>query len=104
VPVEVEVRGWNWMAAALVFSGIRWRFLVLDEIVHTCINIIGVQRTGRLNRATSEFVSVRLDPDGVQSGHKDIYWFGHERSYVQWISLRFMLPCTRVLVVGVTNF
>jgi hypothetical protein len=40
----------------------------------------------------------------VQSGHKDVYWFGHERPYVQWISLRFMLSCTRVLVVGVTSF
>jgi hypothetical protein len=40
----------------------------------------------------------------VQSGHKDVYWLGHERPYVQWISLRFVLPCSRVLVVGVTSF
>jgi hypothetical protein len=40
----------------------------------------------------------------VQSGHKDVYWFGHERPYVQWVSLRFVLLCTRVLVVGVTSF
>jgi hypothetical protein len=92
------------MAAALIFSRIWWRFLVSDEIVRTCINIIGVHRTGRLNGVTSEFVSARLDPDGVQSRHKDVYWFRHERPYVQWVSLRFMLPCTGVLVVGVTSF
>jgi hypothetical protein len=40
----------------------------------------------------------------VQSGYKDVYWFGHERPYVQWVSLRFVLPCTRVLAVGVTSF
>jgi hypothetical protein len=34
--------------------------------------------TGVLGRATSEFVSARLDPDGVQSGHKGVYWFGQE--------------------------
>jgi hypothetical protein len=40
----------------------------------------------------------------VQSRHKDIYWFRHKRPYVQCVSLRFMLPCTGVLVVGVTSF
>jgi hypothetical protein len=40
----------------------------------------------------------------MQSRHKDVYWFGHERPYIQWVSLRFMLPCTGVLVVGVTSF
>jgi hypothetical protein len=40
----------------------------------------------------------------VQSGHKDVYWFGHERPYIQWVSLWFVLPCTKVLVVGVTSF
>jgi hypothetical protein len=40
----------------------------------------------------------------VQRGHKDIYWFGHKQPYVQWVSLRFVLPCTGVLVVGVTSF
>jgi hypothetical protein len=40
----------------------------------------------------------------VQSGHKDVYWFGHERPYVQWVSMRIVLPCTGVLVVGVTSF
>jgi hypothetical protein len=40
----------------------------------------------------------------VQSGHKDVYWFRHERPYVQWVSLRFMLPCTEVLVVGLISF
>jgi hypothetical protein len=40
----------------------------------------------------------------VQSEHKDVYWFGHERPYVQWVSLRLMLPCTGVLIVGVTSF
>jgi hypothetical protein len=68
------------------------------------VPIVCVYRTGYLNGATSEFVSERLDPDGVQSGHKDIYWFGHERPYVQWVLLRFVLPCTGVLVVGVTRF
>jgi hypothetical protein len=40
----------------------------------------------------------------VQSGHKDVYWFGHERPYVQWVSLRFVLPCTGVLIIGITTF
>jgi hypothetical protein len=40
----------------------------------------------------------------VQSEHKDVYWFGHEWPYVKWVSLRFMLPCTGVLVVGVISF
>jgi hypothetical protein len=26
----------------------------------------------------SEFVSARLGPDGVQSVHKGLYWFGQE--------------------------
>jgi hypothetical protein len=50
------------------------------------------------------FLSARLDPDGVQNGHKDVYGFGHERPYVQWDSLWFMLPCTGMLVVGVQPF
>jgi multidrug transporter EmrE-like cation transporter len=53
---------------------------------------------------TSEFVSTRLDPDDVQSGHKGIYWFGQEWSYVQWILLLLVLSCTGVLVVGITSF
>jgi hypothetical protein len=57
-----------------------------------------------VNSVTSEFVPVRLGPNYVQSGHKDVYWFGHERPYIQWVSLRFVLPCTGVLVVGVTSF
>jgi hypothetical protein len=68
------------------------------------LQVVGVYKTGCLNRATSEFVSARLDPDGVQSGHNDVYWFGHERPYVQWVLLRLVLPCTEVLVVGVTSF
>jgi hypothetical protein len=52
----------------------------------------------------SEFVSADLGPDGVQSGHMGLYWFGHEWPYVQWILLLLVLPCTRVLVVGVTSF
>jgi hypothetical protein len=52
----------------------------------------------------SEFVSARLDPDGVQSGHKGVYWFGQERPYVQWVLLLLVWPCTGVLVVGVTRF
>jgi hypothetical protein len=32
-----------------------------------------VSRNGGLGRVTSEFVSVRLGPDGVQSGHKGLY-------------------------------
>jgi hypothetical protein len=40
----------------------------------------------------------------MQSGHKDVFWFEHEQPYVQWILLRFMLPCTGVLIVGVTSF
>jgi hypothetical protein len=47
---------------------------------------------------------VRLGPDDVQSGHKGVYWFGQEWPYVQWILLLLMLPCTGVLVVGVTSF
>jgi hypothetical protein len=43
-------------------------------------------------------------PDGVQSGHKGVYWFGHERPYVQWILLLLVLPYTGMLVVGVTSF
>jgi hypothetical protein len=53
---------------------------------------------------TSEFVSARLDPNGVQSGHKDVYWFKHKWPYVQWVSLRFVLSYTEVLIIGVTNF
>jgi hypothetical protein len=60
--------------------------------------------TGCLNRVTSGFISAHLVPDGVQTKHKDVYWFRHERPYIQWVSLRFMLPCTGVLVVGVTSF
>jgi hypothetical protein len=52
----------------------------------------------------SKFVSARLGLDGVQSGHKDVYWFGHERPYVQWVLLLLVLPYTRVLIVGVTSF
>jgi hypothetical protein len=45
-----------------------------------------------------------LGLDGVQSIHKDVYWFGHEQPYVQWVLLLLVLPCTGVLVVGVTSF
>jgi hypothetical protein len=48
----------------------------------------------------SKFISARLGLDGVQSGHKDIYWFRHERPYVQWVLLLLVLLCTGVLVVG----
>jgi hypothetical protein len=44
---------------------------------------MSVPRNGGLGRATSEFVSARLGPDGVQSGHKDLYWFGQEWPYIQ---------------------
>jgi hypothetical protein len=57
-----------------------------------------------LNRTTSKFVSARRGLDGVQSGHKDVYWFGHERPYVQWVLLWLVLPCTGVLVARVTSF
>jgi hypothetical protein len=52
----------------------------------------------------SEFVSAHLGLGGVQSRHKGVYWFGQERPYVQWVLLLLMLPCTGVLVVGVTSF
>jgi hypothetical protein len=39
---------------------------------------VSMFRNGGLGRATSEFVSARLDSDGVQSGHKSLYWFGQE--------------------------
>jgi hypothetical protein len=52
----------------------------------------------------SKFVSARLGSDGVQSGHKDVYWFGHEWPYVQWVLLLLILPCIGVFVVGVTSF
>jgi hypothetical protein len=57
-----------------------------------------------LNRATSEFISARLGLDGVQYGHKDVYRFRHERPYIQWVSLRFVLPSTGVLVAGLQAF
>jgi hypothetical protein len=37
-------------------------------------------------------------------GYKNVYWFGQERPYVQRIRLLLVLPCTGVLVVGVTSF
>jgi hypothetical protein len=52
----------------------------------------------------SEFVSARLGPNGVQSGHKGVYWFWQEWPYVQWILLLLVLSCIGVLVVGVTSF
>jgi hypothetical protein len=63
-----------------------------------------VSRNGGLGRVMSEFVSMRLGPDGVQSGHKGLYWFRQECPYVQWVLLLLVLPCTGVLVVGVTSF
>jgi hypothetical protein len=36
------------------------------------------RKLGVLDRATSEFVSARVGPDGVQSGYKGLYWFGQE--------------------------
>jgi hypothetical protein len=62
------------------------------------------RESGGLNKATSKFVFMRLGLDGVQSGHKDVYWFGHERPYIQWVLLLLVLPCTGVLVVVVTSF
>jgi hypothetical protein len=62
------------------------------------------RKPGGLDRATSEFVSARLGPNSVRSGHKGVYWFGQEWPYVQWILLLFVLPCTGVLVVGVISF
>jgi hypothetical protein len=52
----------------------------------------------------SKFVSAHLGLDGVQSGHKDVYWFEHEWPYVQWVLLLLVSPCTGVLVIGVTSF
>jgi hypothetical protein len=52
----------------------------------------------------SEFVTVHLGLDGVQSGHKDVYWFWQERPYVQWVLWLLVLPYTGVLLVGVTSF
>jgi hypothetical protein len=52
----------------------------------------------------SEFVSTRLGPDGVQNGHKGLYWFGQEWPYVQWILSLPVLLCTEVFVVGVISF
>jgi hypothetical protein len=46
---------------------------------------------------TSRFVTTRLGPDGVQSGHKDVYWFGPN------IPTSIVLLYTRVLVEGVTS-
>jgi hypothetical protein len=40
----------------------------------------------------------------VQRRHKDVYWFGHERPYVQWVLRLLVLPCSGVLVVRVTSF
>jgi hypothetical protein len=48
-------------------------------------------------------VTARLGLDGMQSGHKSLYWFGQECPYVQWVLLLLVLPCTGVLVVGVTS-
>jgi hypothetical protein len=63
-----------------------------------------VSRKSGPDRATSKFVFARLDPDGVQSGHKGLYWFRQELPYVQWVSLLLVLLCTKVLVVWVTSF
>jgi hypothetical protein len=52
----------------------------------------------------SEFVSMHLGQDGVQCGHKGLYWFGQKYPYIQWMLLLLMLLCTRVLVIGVTSF
>jgi hypothetical protein len=35
---------------------------------------------------------------------KGVYWFGQEWPYVQWVLVLLVLPCTRVLVVGVASF
>jgi hypothetical protein len=64
---------------------------------------LSVSRTV-LDTKTSKFVSARLGPDGVQCGHKGLYWFGQRCPYVQWILLLLVLPCTGVLVVGVISF
>jgi hypothetical protein len=64
---------------------------------------LSVSRTA-LDTKTSEFVSARLGLDGVQYGHKGLYWFGQRFPYVQWILLLLVLPYTRVLIVGVQAF
>jgi hypothetical protein len=62
-----------------------------------------VSRTA-LDTKASEFVSTCLGPDGVQCGHKGLYWFEQRFPYVQWILLLLVLPCTGVPVVGVQAF
>jgi hypothetical protein len=79
--------------------------ILIKHLQHMCEKYICrcLETGGGLGRATSEFISARLGPDGVQSRHKGIYWFKQEWSYVQWILLLLVLPCTGVLVVGVTS-
>jgi hypothetical protein len=57
-----------------------------------------------LDTKMSKFASVRLGSDGVQYGHKGLYWCGKKCPYIQWILLLLVLPYTGVLVVGVTSF
>jgi hypothetical protein len=37
-------------------------------------------------------------------GCDSLYWFGQKCPYVLWILLLLVLPCTEVLIVGVTRF
>jgi hypothetical protein len=50
---------------------------------------------------TSRFVTARLGPNDVQSGHKDVYWFW--ANALRPVDAAFVLICTRVLVEGVTS-
>jgi hypothetical protein len=56
-----------------------------------------------LETKTSEFVFTRLGPDGVQCGHKG-YILVLARMSLRPVDSTVVLPCTRVLVVGVTSF
>jgi hypothetical protein len=47
-----------------------------------------------LDTKTGKFVSSRPGRDGVQCGHKGLYWFGQKCPYVRWILLLLVLPCT----------
>jgi hypothetical protein len=58
----------------------------------------------RPRHKTSEFVYVCLGLDGVQCRHEGLEWFGQECPYVQWVLRLLVLPCTGVLVIGVTSF
>jgi hypothetical protein len=65
---------------------------------------LGCYKNRTLDTKMSEFVYARLGLDGVQCGYKGLYWFKQKHPYVQWMFLLLMLPCTEVLIVGVTSF